>query len=347
MNATLATTLVCIADHALPRLPVVLHEGLAGRILVAGTERWSRYLPDRFFGGGRRTSHRLGAWPVWRLHDILTAWRDRADILIARVDLFSARRFPATDYVRVPEWIRMIAPVQPDGMRLRSSQARRNEQLIQRNGLSWRTSHDPRDLATFIERDYRPYIRARYGMDAHIRSSDWFQRRFRDGGLVWIDCGCDRVAGILYDVRGRVLRRLAVACVGGDTGLLQTGAMSATYLACHELARSLACSEVDFRNCRPCLADGLLQVKRCWGGRLVEPDDLTHDLLVGWSTATPAVKRFLAASPLIVRDGRGYAVVHGNSAGSSVCREPPGITSWIAPVTDGRFGEWIKHAVPS
>jgi hypothetical protein len=59
------------------------------------------------------------------------------------------------------------------------------------------------------------------------------------------------------------------------------------------------------------------------------------------------VKRFLAASPLIVRDGRGYAVVHGNSAGSSVCREPPGITSWIAPVTDGRFGEWIKHAVPS
>lgn len=347
MNATLATTLVCIADHALPRLPVVLHQGPAGRMLVAGTERWSRHFPDRFFGDGPRTSERLGAWPVWRLHDILTAWRDRADILIARVDLFSASRFPATSYVRVPEWIRMTAPVPPAGTRLRSSQARRNERLMRRHGLTWSTSHDPRDLAAFIERDYRPYIRARYGTDAHLRSCDWFHRRFRDGGLVWIDRGCDRVAGILYDVRGRILRRLAVACVGGDAGLLQTGALSATYSACLELARSVGCDEVDFRNCRPCLADGLLQAKRSWGGRLVEPDDLTHDLLVGWGTATPAVTRFLAASPLIVRDGRGYAVMDGNASGSSLWRQPPGITSRIAPVIEGRFGEWTRDAVPS
>jgi hypothetical protein len=347
MNATLATTLVCIADHTLPRIPVVLHEGPAGRMLVAGTERWSGYLPDRFFGDGPRTSERLGAWPVWRLHEILTAWRDRVDVLIARVDLFSASRFPATSYVRMPEWIRMTAPVQPAGIRLRSSQARRNEQLIRRQGLAWRTSHDPRDLATFIERDYRPYIRARYGQNAHIRSADWFHRRFRAGGLVWIDRGHDRCAGMLYDVRRNMVRRLAVACVGGDPGLLQTGALSATYPACHELARSLGCGEVDFRNCRPCLADGLLQVKRSWGGRLVEPDDLTHDLLVGWSTATPVVTRFLDASPLIVREGRGYAVMQANTAGSSVCREPPGIRSRIAPVAGGRFGEWIRHDVPS
>jgi hypothetical protein len=347
MNTTLTTALVCIADHALPRLPVVLHQGPAGRLLVAGTERWSRYFPDRFFGDGPRTSERLGAWPIWRLHDILTAWRQRADILIARVDLFSASRFPATSYLRVPEWIRMTAPVPPAGTRLRSSQARRNQQLIRRHGLTWRTSHDPRDLATFIERDYRPYIRVRHGTDAHLRSPKWFGRRFRAGGLIWIERGCDPIAGIVYDVHDRVLRRLAVACVGGDAGLLQTGAMSATYCACQELARSLGCGEIDFRNCRPCLADGLLQVKRSWGGRLVEPDDLTHDLLVGWSTATPAVTRFLAASPLIVRDGRGFSVVHATEAGASAWREPPGIRRRIAPSIGGRFGKWTVHDVPS
>lgn len=347
MNAALVTTLVCIADHTLPRIPVVLHEGPAGRMLVAGTERWSGYLPDRFFADGPRTSERLGAWPVWRLHDILAAWRDRVDILIARVDLFSVSRFPATSYVRMPEWIRMTAPVQPAGIRLQSSQARRKEQLIRGQGLVWRTSHDPRDLATFIERDYRPYIRARYGTNAHIRSVSWLRRRFRTGGLIWIERGCDTVAGMLYDVSSRVLRRLAVACVGGDPRLLQTGALSATYLACHEIARSLGCGEVDFRNCRPCLTDGLLQVKRSWGGRLVEPDDLTHDLLVGWSTATPAVTRFLETSPLIVRQGRGYAVMHGNMAGPAVYREPLGITSRIAPVADGGFGEWIRNDVQS
>lgn len=347
MNAALRTTLVCIADHALPRLPVVLHDGPAGRVLVAGTERWSRYFTDQFFRDGPHTSERLGVWPVWRLHHILTAWRNRVDMLIARVDRFSAGRFPATNYVRVPEWIRMTTPVPSAGIWLRSGQARRKELVMRRQGLVWRTSHDPRDLATFIERDYRPYIRARHGPDAYIRSSAWFCRRFRDGGLVWIDRGCDPVAGLLYDVRRRVLRRLAVACVGGDVGLLQTGALSATYPACQELARSLGCLEVDFRNCRPCLADGLLQVKRCWGGRVVEPDDLTHDLLIGWSKTTPAVTRFLSASPLIVRDGGDYAVMQGSAAGPSACREPPGMTSRIIPVPDGRFGEWTRHPMPS
>jgi hypothetical protein len=232
-------------------------------------------------------------------------------------------------------------------MRLKSSRARRNELLIRRHGLAWRTSHDPRDLATFIERDYRPYILARYGEEAHLRSSKWFRRRFRDGGLMWIERGCDPIAGMAYDVHDRVLRRLAVACAGGDAGFLQTGAMSATYSACQELARSLGCREIDFRNCRPCLADGLLQVKRSWGGCLVEPDDLTHDLLVGWSEATPAVTRFLAGSPLIVRDSRGYAVVHASEAATSAWPEPPGIRRRIAPAIGGRFGEWIIHDVPS
>jgi hypothetical protein len=347
MNTPLTTALVCITDHLLPRLPIFLHHGPAGSMLVAGTERWSRYFPDRFFGAEPRTCERLGSWPVWRLHDILAAWRQRVDILIARVDLLSAGRFPATSYVRVPEWIRMIAPVTPAGMPPQSSQARRKELLIRRNGLAWRTSHDARDLATFIERDYRPYIRARYGENAHIRSSEWFRRRFRAGGLIWIERGREPIAGMVYDVQGRVLRRLAVACAGGDVGLLETGAISATYSVCQELARSLDCREIDFRNCRPCLADGLLQVKRYWGGCLVEPDDLTHDLLVGWSEATPAVSRFLAESPLIVRDGRGYAVVHASVAAPSVWREPPGVRRRITPSIGGWFGEWTNHDVPS
>ena len=88
-------------------------------------------------------------------------------------------------------------------------------------------------------------------------------------------------------------------------------------------------------------------MKRYWGGCLVEPDDLTHDLLVGWSEATPAVSRFLAESPLIVRDGRGYAVVQSSGAAPSVWREPLGIRRRIAPSLGGRFGEWTNHDVPS
>ena len=52
MNPTLKTSLHCAVDNTLRRVPLVLYSGAAGSMLVAGEERWSGYLPDRFFGDG-------------------------------------------------------------------------------------------------------------------------------------------------------------------------------------------------------------------------------------------------------------------------------------------------------
>ena len=347
-SLTLKTTIIALADHVLPRLPVILHRGPAGSMVVAGTEAWSRHLPDRFFGAGARTEERLGSWPVWKIHRILESWRRRVDLVAARVDVLSAGRFPFTSYIRVPEWIRMVAPVMPEGARLPSASARDNERLVRRNGLSWRVSHAPGDLAVFIERDYRPYTRARYGESAYLRSPTWFFKRRRHGGLVWIERDREPVAGMTYDVRGRSLRRLAVACVRGDTSLLRTGGMSATYLACFELARRLGCHEIDLRNCRPYVTDNLFQVKLSWGGVITPPDDLTHDLLIGWNQATPTVMRFLSESPLVVREGGGFAAVQGHPSPVRPHRFPSGIDRRIEPVPGGAFGTWLpaRNMVP-
>jgi hypothetical protein len=347
LSTTLRTALICVADHALPRLPVVLHRGSEGSMVVAGTERWSRYLVDKFFGDSQWTSERLGACPAWGLPRILSHWRPQVDLVCGRVDQFSAARFPAADFLRAPTWIRMSAPVPAPGERPRSSQARRNEQLVRRHGLTWRISRDPADLATFIERDYTPYTRLRFGGTAHLRSAGWFRSRFRHGGLIWIDRGSEPVAGVLYDVSGRSLRRLAAACVRGDGELLRIGAMSATYLACLETARTLNCDEVDLRNSRPCLTDGLVRVKQSWGGRLVPPDDVTHDFLIGWHSATPAVIRFLADAPLVVRHARGFSAVQADAPQPSPNPAPPGVDHVIVPEPGGRFGAWTTHAVPA
>jgi hypothetical protein len=335
------TAIICLADHVLPRLPVVLHHGPAGSLVVAGTDAWTRHLPDRFFGSEPRTSQELGRWPVWRIHGLLQSWRSRVDLVAARVDRFSAVRFPPERFLCVPEWVRMVASVKTENTFFASSQARRNERLVKKNGLSWRVSHDPRDLTLFIERDYRPYTRARYGEDAYLRSNGWFFSRYRDGGLVWIESDSEPVAAMLFDVYGRSLRRLAVACVRGDDSLLRTGGMSATYLACFDLARRLGCDEIDFRNCRPYVNDGLLQVKRSWGGRLVEPDDLTHDLLIGWERTTPSVVRFFTESPLVIRKGSGFEAIQGDASLTHADRYPSGVGPRIAPVPGGAFGEWI------
>jgi hypothetical protein len=335
------SAIICCADHVLPRLPVILYAGSAGSMLVGGTEPWTRHLPERFFGGRAYTVERLGCWPVWYVHRLLEAWRQRVDLVAARVDHLTVGRFPGDRYLRIPEWIRMTAPVGAADDRLPSASARSNAQLVRQNGLRWRVSHDPRDLAVFISRDYRPYTRARHGEAAFLRSWGWFFRRYRHGGLVWIEHDQEPVAGMTYDVRGRSLRQLAVACARGDVSLLRTGGIAATYLACFDLARDLGCDEVDFRNCRPFLTDPLFQTKRSWGGRVAQPDDLTHDIVLGWDTATPPVMRFLSESPVVVRDGSGFRLLQGHATTPRPGRLPPGTARPFAPQAGAAFGEWV------
>lgn len=346
MRNSATTALICLADHALPRLSLTVHRAPGGSILVAGTTRWCRYYADLFFAGGDRSAESLGNWPVWRLPDLLDRWRHRVDLVIARVDRFSARRFPADRFLRGPEWVRMTAAVPREGMPFPSSQARRNERLAREHRLRWRISHDPHDLATFIERDYRPYTRSRFGEDAFLRPARWFQARYRHGGLIWIERDNEAVAGITYDVRGPSLRRLAFACVRGDAALLRTGAASATYIAGFDIARQMRCDVVDFRNCRPSLGDGLLQVKRSWGGRVVEPDDITHDVLVGWHATTPAVVNFFARWPLVVRDGRNFAAVRSFAPDTPPHRVPPGIDRLFTLRPAAAYGDWTIAGVP-
>jgi hypothetical protein len=124
------------------------------------------------------------------------------------------------------------------------------------------------------------------------------------------------VAGVVFDVEKSRLRYLAVACAGADERLLGIGAVSATYLFCFEKARMLGLRTLDMRNCRPCLGDGLHAAKRKWGGRLVRPDELTHDWHVRWKPGNANAQRFLRESPLVCRDAGGYyAVTVGRDEG--------------------------------
>ena len=330
MNGTdLRILAIALADHASPRLPVELHHGPAGRLLVAGSPSWSRFLTERFFGGPASGRHLLARLPVWRLPALLERWRPRVDLVIARVDLFSAGRFPAGRYVRMPEWVRTVAAVPAAGMLPALSEAGRKQRLVRKHGLTWRSSRSPDELRTFIERDYRPYICRRYGEAAQLRSERWFRKGLRRGNLLWIERDGQSVAAVLVDRQGTTLRYLAAACCHGDENLLRLGALSATYLACFDLARLLGCSRVDLRNSRPSRSDGLLRQKLAWGGVITEADDLTHDLVLGWDTVTPALHRFLAATPLLVRGHSGLMNLEADSGRSA-----------SAPPLRGTVGTW-------
>ena len=343
MNPALKTSLHCAVDNVLRRVPVVLHSGAAGRMLVAGEERWSRYLPDRFFDGGPRKSRQLGdAW-TWQLPHVLRRWAAEVDVIVARADRMSARFFPAAEYLRVPEWIRMVAPVPASQRGFASSSVRSDMRVVKNNGLSWRVSHDPDDLATYLDRDYYPYTRLRYGDESFVQPPRWMRKSFDKGGLLWVEREGRPIAGLVFEREPPIFRHSTIACVEADEGLLRHGAVAGIYLFSFKCARSLGLTSVDMRGSRPCLHDRLFYVKNKYGGAIQDKRDNAYDLLVRWNRATPAVLRFLAGSPLIFRDGDGLSAVHADRVTPRHKLLATGLHRLFTPRPDAAFGVWDRR----
>ena len=340
MHPTLKTSLHCAVDNSLRRVPLVLYSGTAGSLLVAGEERWSRYLPDRFFGSCLRERRLLGSYWTWQLPRVLRRWRDAANITVARADRMTARLFSAAEYLRVPEWIRMVAPVPASDDNILSRHAKRAMRTIRKNGLTWRITRDPAELETYIARDYEPYISRRYGADAYVRPRRWLRTRFRNGGLLWVEQTGVPIAGLLFEMRSGVFLHLTTACVNADEHLLRLGAIDATYLFGFHAARSFGLATMDMLGCRSCLHDGLFRWKRKWGGAVADKPDNIYDLLVRWTTATPAVMRFLAESPLIFRDGDGLSAIHTDRVTPRHKLLTPGLRRLVTLHPDAAFGGW-------
>ena len=66
MNPTLKTGLHGLRDNVLPMMSLTRYHGKEGSMLLAGEERWSRYLRSRFFAG-ETEQEPLGSFRTWQL----------------------------------------------------------------------------------------------------------------------------------------------------------------------------------------------------------------------------------------------------------------------------------------
>jgi hypothetical protein len=337
MQPALKHVLHCLADNALRRHAVVLHEGAAGTMLVAGEERWSGYLPDRFFGDAPRERRHLGTFRSSQLPAVLDRWQDAADITVARVDGLSQRFFPASAWLRVPEWVRMVAPVTAAGQAPGRRSVRDDRRVVRRSGLTWRLSHDPRELDVHLERDYYPYTQLRHGADAFVQPAWRVRQAFRRGGLLCVERAGEAIAGLVFDHRPPVFSMLTIACARADESLLRAGAIAGVYLFSFECARSLGLRFIDMRGCRPCPHDRLFFFKSKYGAVVGEKDDVCYDWLVRWKRASPLVRGFLSGSPLIFRDSDGLSVLHGRAEAEPL---PAGLRRRFVVRPEADFGAW-------
>jgi hypothetical protein len=298
----------CLRDNVLPIIPLAVCEGSGGKMLVAGEERWTRYFLQKFHGK-EWSRKELGRFRGWQLPALLRRHRGRADVTLARLDPISIRMFGAQGFLQVPEWVRMVAPVPAQDTRFTSSSARRDMQVIRKNNLKWRVTHDRRELEKHLGKDYYSYTRFRHGDDAFVQPRSVVHRAFKRGGLLIVENGSEPVAGLVFEKRGRTLQMWTLACAESNEAHLAKGALAAVYAFCFDLARTQGLEFVDMRGCRPSPADSLFFVKHKWGAKVRDHGETAFEFLFDWKEVNAAVRSFLEKTPLIFRDAGHLSVL--------------------------------------
>jgi hypothetical protein len=300
-----------------PRFPVFWLRGTArpsGRqatLLVAGKEPWVHYLPQRFFYGEPRREWITNA-SIWTLPGLLRRLRSSADLTIARVDRISARLFFGEDYLHVPEWILTDMEVPSDMDAYVRSSGNRAEDMrrVRRHHLRSVVSHDESDFDFFYHKMHLPYVRQRHGKLAFAANAAAWRRRFRRGGIIWVERDRECVAGTLFDVHLGVFYSMAVGTAGGEAQPLHDGALAATYLYGLDYARQHGCTRINYGGSRPSLHDGVLRYKYKWGVTIKELRGCYFDLLVHWNRPDDVVADFLSHTSLVFRDRGGLSAIH-------------------------------------
>ena len=305
----------------------------ARALLVSGHERHSGApLRTLYFGSGNHLSYVFGLLyddhRVIEEHGPLEAWQARrwlagrsgaSDLLVADLPWPYHQRLGNRGYLASPAWVdqKLELPGQWDAVFecLRSSARGEDLRKIRRHGLTYRIVRDEQAIRRFYSDMYVPHVTKRFGESAYVEPEWKIQYCAETGALMEILKGGEVVAGQVLFADRDSLQFLWAGTSGGELGAHSKGVFPALFYFGILYAFERGYRSVDYCGSRPVLSDGILQLKRRWGGAI-------HD---GWSRDTlffrptrlnPATCGFLARCPLIVRSGRDLVgkLFHGAAA---------------------------------
>lgn len=286
------------------------HSGDEATLLFAGAPAAAAYLSRRFFADAPVATP-ITTVPSWRVGAELARRRGDADLTVARLDRATAALALDDSWVLVPEWVGARSPVPDDVIALcrRSKSLANNLARMRRAGFRPAVSHAMEDFDHLYERMYLPSTRDRHDAEAVFTDRARLRRCFRQGGIMWALRGDERVAGLLFRVRGRTFDLLVLGTADGARGPVAEGAIFALDLFLFEYARTLGCTVLDFGGSRPSPRDGLLAYKARWDAHIGASRATFYDVGLWWPRWTPALRAFLHRTPLLVRQGDGLAAL--------------------------------------
>lgn len=304
--------------HRIPmrRLRGRTADGSPGSMLVAGSGPNLDYLTRRFFDGALHVEALGWATPL-----TLARWLDRLedgdDLILARIGQPVAALMDDR-YLRVPDlvdlWLEVAEP--DEVLRRARPDLRRNVRELRRAGLTCSLSHHPADFERFYTDYYTPFVRARFGDLAVVEIQAVLRRRFRFGGLMWIEKDGEAIVGQLFEPDGDVLRLLSLGTLHGRMEPRALGALEAPRLFAIAQAHAAGQAWLSLGGSMPSLEDGSLKRKRSWGALLRDQKNSHRDFVIRWPVFNPRVARFLDDVPLVIRDGGKLSSLSAMSSGS-------------------------------
>ena len=285
--------------------------GRPGTLLVVGKKPWVDHLPGVFFAE-QAQGRELGSFPIWALPSKLAQLQSSVDLTVIRVNKMSARLFFDKGFLHVPEAIEALLKVPEDPTVLfRAGKSVRSDLCkIRQNRLEPHFSREESDFEEFYRQMYLPYIYARHGKFAYGANRYRLRHKFHRGGILWVEQGGKRIAGMVLERRQQWLKLVALGTTYGDLAPVKQGALAAVYYFGIEYARQHGFTLLSLGTNGALLQDGILRYKRKWGAAFTESSDNHFDLLLRWDRFDGVVADFLSQTSPVFRESGGISAIH-------------------------------------
>jgi hypothetical protein len=291
---------------------------VASALVLSGLEKHSGApLRSLYFGSGNHLAYLLGL--VYREHGVdeehanLRIWNARrwverhgldVDLVMADMPWPYQRLLSGRGFVEVPAWVNQRIPLgaqwQDVLAQLRRSARGEDMRSIRKHGLESRLVREEEAVRRFYEEMYVPHLTRRFGDAAYIEP-EWKIRYCVENGTLMeiLRDGQVVAAQVLWGNRGS-MHFLWSGTVDEEYGAQSRGVFPALYYFGLLHAFEGGYGEVDYCGSRPVLTDGIIQMKRRWGGQVFD----------GWSRDTLFIQprnfgqanlEFLRNNPLIAR----------------------------------------------
>jgi hypothetical protein len=293
--------------------PVARHEGHtaageAASLIVVGQGMQLDYLSGRLCVGTAAPTKQASIG-LHRLRRHLQQALDDADLVLALVPRALAPVLVGRHFLQAPALVDFIRSMDDAGFATTSQSIRSSVRAIRAGPLRPRLSAEPSEFELFYDDFYRPLVADRFGALAVGQPRRVLRRRFRFGGIIWVERDGERLGADLFETRGSGLNMLVHGHRPGLDPASASAVGHANYLFGFDHARRLGCRWVNLGGSLPVMTNGVLRHKRAWGARAQARDETHRTLLVGWRNAGPAVLRLLADCPLLVADGAGLSAI--------------------------------------